>query len=166
MHESQTCFYKVQIKWVIQHHKKMSVINRTPWSVSWLFRGIYKSPANLSSRQAGIGIGCCFKYFITNPDRLALILISSVVSDNTSISPISFELKTYRLYLLIYTPESEICGRWKERKSGSIWLLYLHDIGDSPGCFVTKVRPIDKKFSSRKNKAVPLGLISCYKWTQ
>lgn len=93
-----------------------------------------------------------YKYFITNPDRLALILISSVVSDNTSISPISFELKTYRLYLLIYTPESEICGRWKERKSGSIWLLYLHDIGDFPGCFVTKVRPIDKSFHHGKIK--------------
>lgn len=126
---------------------------------------MYKSPANLSPRQAWPGIGCCFKYFITNPDRLALILISRVVSDYTSISPISFELKTYRLYLVNGTPESEICGRWKERKSGSIWLLYLHDIGDFPGCFVTKVRPIDKKFSSRKNKAVPLGLISCHKWT-
>lgn len=166
MYEFQTCRFKVQITWVILDRKKMSVINRTPLiRVSWLFQGIYKSPANLSPRQAWPGIGCCFKYFITNPDRLALILILSVVSDYTSISPISFELKTYRLYLVNGTPESEICGRWKERKSGSIWLLYLHDIGDFPGCFVTKVRPIDKKFSSRKNKAVPLGLISCHKWT-
>lgn len=88
----------------------------------------------------------------------------SVVSDYISIFLILFELKIYCFYLVNGILELEICGCWKERKLGFIWLLYLYDIGDFFGCFVIKVRLIDKKFLLWKNKVVLLGFISCYKW--